>query len=448
MLYREKPDFPFSPEVTTRTKLNAQRLREAYYQMPEVFQPPEYDWPGDKEGRALLAFVSHYKISREINPCMPELLAEMPHRTNEYLYFGPVAGDMIFEQQLSGHSWLLRGLCEHYEQFLDEFSLKALKSITEHLFLPTKGHYRTYPIHRDSLNDGEVSGHSGNIINEWNLSSDIGCAFMAIDGLSHVYKVTKDKRVKALLDEMISVYCAIDKAALKAQTHCTLTAARGMIRMYQITEEPKYLVGAKDIFALYAFGKGMDAAYQNLNWWGRPDTWTEPCAIVDSIMLAGELYKITRKDSYRRFASRVFHNGLASAQRSNGGAGTDAIVIPENGQDTLYMKTYEAPFCCTMRLAEGLWYINDNIDMFYYELEYKENGELWVVRDEYGRYMCGDLVLAEVSLSEDVDTQGWEMPAPVAERHGHKLTPLIKFYQTPDHIAAKLKQKIIFERNI
>ncbi len=446
MLHRETPDAPYSPEVSARIALNAQRLREPYYQMPEVFQHPECDWPGDKEGRALLAFVSHYKMTGEINPCMPALLAEMPNRTNQDLYFGPDACEVIFEQQLSGHSWLLRGLCEHYEQFLDEFSLKALKSVTEGLFLPTKGRYCTYPVDRSGENDGGVSGHSETVMGGWNLSTDVGCAFMAIDGLSHVYKVTRDARVKALLDEMIDVYCAIDKVTLKAQTHCTLTAARGMIRMYQLTEDPRYLVGAKDIFALYAFGKGMDATYQNLNWWGRPDTWTEPCAIVDSLMVAGELYKITRKDSYRRCAARIFHNGFASAQRANGGAGTDAVVIPENGQDTLYMKSYEAPFCCTMRLAEGLWYVKENVDMLYYEIERKENGELWIVHDEYDRYMCGDLVLCEASLPEGVDTQGWEMPAPVVERHGHKLIPLVKLYKTPDSVAEALRQKVIFKK--
>lgn len=445
MIHRETPDAPYSPEVSARISLNARRLREPYYQIPEVFQEPEADWPGDKEGRALLAFVSHYKMTGESNPCMEPLLSEMPKRTNASLYFGPDAGDVIFEQQLSGHSWLLRGLCEHYEQFLDEFSLKALKSVTEGLFLPTKGKYRTYPTDRSSV-EGGVSGHSAMVLDGWKLSTDVGCAFMSIDGLSHVYKITKDDRVKALLDEMIEVYCAIDKAKLKVQTHCTLTAARGMLRMYRLTEDTKYLVGAKDIFHLYAHGGGMDVAYQNLNWWGRPDTWTEPCAIVDSLIVACELYKITRKDSYRRCAARIFHNGFASAQRANGGAGTDSIVVSHvEGHKELYMTGYEAPFCCTMRLAEGLWYVKENVDLLYYEIERKENGQLWIVHDEFGRYMCGDLVLCEAYLPEDADTQGWEMPKPVAERHGHKLIPLVKFYKTPDSVTTKLRQRILFK---
>ena len=97
-------------EMDERIALNERRLNEPYYQMDEVFQEPTAAWPGDKEGRALLAFVSHYKMTGKKNPCMEPMLKEIPNRTNADLYFGPAAGEEIFEQQLSGHSWLLRGL--------------------------------------------------------------------------------------------------------------------------------------------------------------------------------------------------------------------------------------------------------------------------------------------------------------------------------------------------
>ena len=275
-------------ELDERIARSYDRLLGDYYQMPGVFQEYCADWPGDKEGRALQAFVSHYKITGKRNPCMKALMEALPTYTNEHLYFDPKQDPVIHEQQLSGHSWYLRGLCEHYEQFGDEFSLTALKSVTEHLFLPTAGRYRTYPVSRDPkhLNEGGVSGHSATLLEGWQLSTDVGCAFMAIDGLSHVYKITKDERGKSLLEEMIEVYSAIDKVTLRAQTHCTLTAARGMLRMYGETGEESYLTRAKAIYDLYTVGGGMDLTYQNLNWWGRPNTWTEPCAIVDSIMVA------------------------------------------------------------------------------------------------------------------------------------------------------------------
>ncbi len=442
-------------ELELRIARSSSRLREAYYQMPDVFQPYCADWPGDKEGRALLAFVSHYKITGEENPCMAALLEAMPRYTNEHLYFDPPQAPVIHEQQLSGHSWLLRGLCEHYEQFGDEFSLRALTSITEHLYLPTAGRYAGYPVERDKkwLEEGGVSGHSATELGGWSLSTDVGCAFMSIDGLSHVYKITRDERVRALLNEMIEVYTAIDKVTLRAQTHCTLTAARGMLRLYETTGDGGYLTKAKAIYELYTRGGGMDATYQNLNWWGRPNTWTEPCAIVDSLMVACELHRFTGEESYRVMATRIYHNGLATAQRPNGGAGTDSVVIRNyldgaieaTDETDQYLLSYEAPFCCTMRLAEGLWYAHAHADLLHYTTDEDETGALIPHRDAAGRYMSGDILLGEPTIDPAVAANaGWQLPAEATEADGHRLLPLIRYYKTPDAVVTALRQRILF----
>lgn len=262
-----------SDELDERIALNCQRLAEGdYYHIDQVFSPADYEWYGDKEGRALLAFVSHYKMSGVQIPCMAQMLEQMDAHLNADGYFGPVFEKQIHEQQLSGHSWLLRGLCEYYTQFGDAFCERAIRRIVENLYLPKVGRFSSYPVHRGEAGEGGVSGVSVGAIADWILSSDIGCAFMSIDGLSHAYGVLKDERIRRLLDEMIEVYLGIDKVQLKAQTHCTLTAARGMARMYSQTGLSRYLEGAEELLDLYANGGGMSATYQNLNWWGRPDT--------------------------------------------------------------------------------------------------------------------------------------------------------------------------------
>lgn len=438
-------------ELDQRIRLSFARLTDDYYQMPLVFQPYGAEWPGDKEGRALLAFVSHYKITGEINPCMEAMLEALPRYTNKHLYFDPEQSPIIHEQQLSGHSWLLRGLCEHYEQFGDDLSRNALISVTEHLYLPTAGRYANYPVNRDVkwLNEGGVSGHTATLLDGWSLSTDVGCAFMAIDGLSHVYKITRDERVKALVDEMILACVGMDKTTLRVQTHCTLTAARGMMRMYEATKAPSYLSYARAIYELYTAGGGMDLAYKNLNWWGRPNTWSEPCAIVDSLMLADELYAATGEERYRRMAARIYQNGWANVQRANGGAGTDSVVyLPYGdfpGEREQYMHGYEAFFCCTMRLAEGLWYVHAHAKDLWYETDEDESGNLIPTRDAYGRYMSGDVLLCEPSIpSEVLERAGWALPTGCTEADGHTLLPLLRFYKTPDDVASALRQKILF----
>ena len=255
---------------------------------------------------------------------------------------------------------------------------------------------------------------------------------MSIDGLSHVYKITKNEVLKELLDEMIDVYLSIDKYGLRVQTHCTLTAARGMMRMYSVTAEDKYLNGAKDIYELYVNGGGMTYTYQNLNWWQRPDSWTEPCAVVDSLMLALELYKVTDDENYRNTAARIYHNGFATLQRDNGGAGTDTLVTDDSEWDYLMARTYEAEFCCSMRLSEGLWYINKNSALLYAET----SGN--VVKNKNGIYFDGDIIYA---LPDEALLPYAEELVQVDDM---KLAPIVKYYRVPKGIIETAKQKILF----
>lgn len=420
-------------ELNTRIVLNFKRLADSsYYQIDEVFAPDSYDWPADKEGRALLSFVSHYKISGKKIPCMDEMIKKLPSKLNGAGYLGPVRTDVIAEQQLSGHSWLLRGLCEYYEQFSGDSVLGLIKGITRNLFLRTEGRYADYPVDRAKKDEGGVSGNEIGVCDKWLLSSDVGCAFMSIDGLSHVYKITGDEAVKELVDEMIGAYLSIDKVKLRVQTHCTLTAARGMMRMYSVTKDEKYVSGAKEIYDLYVYGGGMTYTYQNLNWWRRPDTWTEPCAIVDSLMLALELYKVSGDESYRKTAARIYHNGFSTLQRDNGGAGTDTLVAEGSPWDYLKARTYEAPFCCTMRLAEGLWYISENRSLLYAET----SGS--VTKDKEGIYRDGDIIYSlpdKALLPYAEDTVSVD---------GMELSPIIKYYQVPKEIIESARQKILF----
>ena len=426
----------FNPrELGCRIALNFDHLQnDPYYQIEHVFSPADYEWYGDKEGRALLAFVCHYKIHGRTIPCMHEMLARMPQMTNEKQFFGPLAGEVIHEQQLSGHSWLLRGLCEYYEQFGDESVLQAIRSICRELYLPIRGRIGTYPVNRPKQDAGGVSGKSVQILNGWKLSSDVGCAFMSIDGLSHAYALLLDADLLALLDEMIDFYLSIDKLALRVQTHCTLTAARGMMRLYALTADRRYLEGAKSIYTLYTEAGGMTATYQNANWWGRDDTWTEPCAIVDSLMLACELYKIEGLDAYRTTAARIWHNGLATAQRANGGAGTDTVVTHRAGGTTiLQSKKYEAYFCCTMRLAEGLWYAYNHIPL----LTARRTGT--VTRQADGTYADGDILYAEITGGDAYLTNR------TVCIDGIRLHPLLKYYTVPKEDMEQITQRVLFD---
>ena len=405
-------------ELNERIRLNHRRMSEPFYDIDNVFADMDAKWPGDKEGRALLAFVSLVRAGCEKVPCMELFMQKLPGMLNEKGYLGPVK-DEFFEQQLSGHSWLLRGLAEYYELYGGENVLRIINGIVKNLYMPLKGRIQAYPLIRTEENNGGVDGHTSENSDGWLLSTDTCCAFMSIDGLSHVFALTKDAEILALLDEMITAFMKIDKREIKAQTHCTLTAARGMVRLYLSTDNETYLGYAKDILKLYT-DHGMTYTYENLNWWGRPDTWTEPCAIIDSLMLSAQLYKITKNEGYRTLAARIFHNGFATLQRCNGGAGTQKIVYEK--QPVLAISGFEAKQCCTMRLAEGLRYIKENRDILYAETY----GE--IKKDAEGRYLDGDILYARTVGDPE-----------------QKLHPLIKFYTLTEEEIYSVKQQIVFD---
>ena len=217
------------------------------------------------------------------------------------------------------------------------------------------------------------------------------------------------------------------------QKHVSAPVFRKSFTLKNKPTRAEILICGLGFYDLYVNGGGMTFTYQNLNWWCRPDTWTEPCAIVDSLMLALELYKATKDETYRKTAARIYHNGFSTLQRDNGGAGTDTLVTADSPWDYLKARTYEAHFCCSMRLSEGLWYINGNKELLYAET----CGN--VTKNADGVYTDCDIIYAlpdEALLPYADET---------VEADGIKLTPIVKYYRVPKEIIETAKQQILFK---
>ncbi|MBE7068089.1 MAG: hypothetical protein E7381_02170 [Clostridiales bacterium] len=367
-------------------QLNLERLHGKGYTFEDLFQSESFGWQGDWEGRALLAFLNHYEINQKTVPYLHQFFDALPERTNRHFYFGAeFDGITVNEQQFSGHNWYLRGLLKYAKLFNSELALKIAKSTVENLYLPALEWYDHYPLENRGASGG-VFGNTTNEQNGWKLSSDIGCAFMCVDGLAHYYQATKDDRVKTFLDKLIDLFVTIDLIKYKFQTHTTLTCLRGIYVLYQTTQEEKYLQIVKEKFAFYV-ANGMTFTYENFNWFGRKDTWTEPCAVVDSFILAVELYNLTKESNYKTLARRIWFNGLQFCQRENGGAGPNTCVY--ESQNVLKISMYEAAGCCTMRYAEGLLFYAQNQSLFEWD------STASVVIDSFGRSFIDDVLLVK-----------------------------------------------------
>ena len=81
-------------------------------------------------------------------------------------------------------------------------------------------------------------------------------------------------------------------------------------------------------------------------------------AIVDSFMIAQQLYAYTGERRYAEFVNRCYLNAFRISQRPNGGVGCETCLDERN--DCLKNHFYEAFFCCSMRIAEGFFALYEN----------------------------------------------------------------------------------------
>jgi hypothetical protein len=341
-------------ELEQRLERNFNRLEEEKYQPDHIFLTLEQsnNWPGDTEGRTILGLVLQAQATHRAPKYLDEILNRFPTKVNEKGFFGDIPEPgTADEQQLSSHGWVLRGLCEYYLWKKDERVLGWIHRIIDGLVLPTAGLHAQYPIDPSQrVHGGGASGSHARQIGPWLLSTDIGCDFIFLDGVVQAYQVTKREDLRPVIEEMIARFLMIDLRAIKAQTHASLTAMRALMRYHEITGDPKLLAAVEERFKLYR-DYGMTENYENYNWFGRPE-WTEPCAVVDSYLLAIALWRHTGKADYLEFSERVYHNAFAFEQRANGGFGTQKCSGA--GTPMVAVDCQEAHWCCTMRGAEGL----------------------------------------------------------------------------------------------
>lgn len=350
-------------ELRQRILHNFDRLEQEKYRPEHVYLTEEQSgyWPGDTEGRTILGLVLDARSTGRQPLYLDEILRLLPSHLNAKGYLGTIHKGQADEQQLSGHGWLLRGLSEYYLWKHDTKALQLLRTITDSLFLPIEPYLKSYPLDPEKRIKN-VGGASGNIVaaaNHWRLSTDVGCIFIAMDGFLQATQVLNEAHIKGeaqrlrMAKEWTDLFLQCPLVKIEAQTHASLTGMRGLLRYAAMTGDKAYVTQAEHRWKAYK-QYGMTEDYANYNWFCRYNTWTEPCAVVDSYMVASQLWQATRKAQYLTDAELIYWNALCHGQRDNGGFGTDNCPGKASGSDCIGVAAYEAHWCCTMRGGEGL----------------------------------------------------------------------------------------------
>ena len=171
-------------KVITRGELGY-RLTQSFSRNESKFYKPEYvwtadlaSWPADWEGRTILALVSLAKATGKEPAYLEDILDLLPTKLNEKGYLGEVYPDGgISEQQLAGHSWLLRGLIEYTLWKKTDKLMPIIERILKNLYLPVIDEIDNYYINEYDR-EGTYSGTIIAMRGKWLLSTDTGCAFI------------------------------------------------------------------------------------------------------------------------------------------------------------------------------------------------------------------------------------------------------------------------------
>lgn len=350
-------------ELGYHLTMSCSRLECEHYRPEVIWSADKNCWPGDWEGRTILALVSLAKSTGKEPAFLEKIMELLPANLNRLGYMGDIEEPGVFsEQQFAGNSWLLRGLIEYTCWKQTDRFLDSIHNMVKNLYLPAIDAVEDYPLEKYDM-DGDYSGTIVAVEKSWKLSTDIGCMYISMDGISQAYELLKMPELLVLLDKMIKRFSKSDVLEQRFQTHATLSGLRGVLRAYRATDKREYLDLAVSRFEIY-MNHGMTENYENKNLFCS-HKWTEPCAIVDSYMCCVELFEITGDANYIELAHRIYYNALCRVHLPNGGFVLDGCLGYEPVDTLTAQKTdrgepVEAFWCCTMRGADGLSYVSLN----------------------------------------------------------------------------------------
>lgn len=347
-------------DLKSRLELCSKRMDFDDYSPSHIFQSESYEWYGDWEGRTLLALECLYDFTNKPGKYFNKIKEQISKNTNDKGFFGPdIDTKRINEQQFAGNSWYLRFLCNAYEKDKSEETLSEIKRVTENLYLnnsPMISKYVYVPELFDNKNYSAGCLVESN--GDWILSSDSGCIFISLDGLSHSHKITLDKRTEELINILIDIFAKVGTKNNHMQSHAFLSGIRGIVRFYNTTGSKKAYDLAKEYFDYYLHSS-INYTYENFGIINK-FCGSEGCAVIDSGMLCIQFYEITKDPAYLSYYRKIYENAIKVTQRENGGFGCNIGVWKENDYLESVREFAEAFWCCTMRGCEGITYFINN----------------------------------------------------------------------------------------
>ena len=258
--------------------------------------------------------------------------------------FNPTTDQVVMMPALWGNGRLLLGLTAAAEKFRDPKVLESAKKLGD-FYVNT-----VYPRFCDSnkLDEYKQEGQYA--------SAYVTCVFEGMEGLINLYQLTGDKKYLDTAVKFADFHEQFDVVPV-GHSHGSVGQTGMLVRLYEATGNEKYLNRALARWELLVKDGYVNPAGSILEkLWVSGYNRDEGCTEGDWLRLNLLLWKCTGQTKYLDMAERLYWNGIIPNQWPSGGFGHRFMGVDEKGAYAYLKPSQESLWCCSFHIP---WALND-----------------------------------------------------------------------------------------
>ena len=336
---------PYESLAWIRADLTGEKVSEFDGKRGHAKARPYKNYSGDISGRFIEIMALNSRGSYGVHPLLKELLAEVPKHQRPGGYFaasgivdwqrpidfkGNVGAVMM--PALWGNSRLLCGLVEASRAFNDAALLATAKKLGDF-------YVGLLPRFTDPARMTEYTGGDSY------AAGYVTCYFPAMEGLIKLYSLTGERKYLDTAVTMAEFYRSFDRLPID-HAHGMLCGQVSLLLLYKTTKEAQYLERVEKRWNDLVEGGYVNPAGGILEKCRKRYERDEGCALADWLRLNLELARVTGKACYFAMAERTLHNHFLQNQTPNGGFGQRDVVCDAEGVVGFTDHFEEATWCC------------------------------------------------------------------------------------------------------
>ena len=321
--------------------------------------------------------------------------------------FNPTTDKVVMMPALWGNGRLLLGLTAAAEKFSLPEALESAKKLGD-FYVNT-----VYPRFCDpnKLDEYKQEGQYA--------SAYVTCVFEGMEGLINLYQLTGDKKYLDTAVKFADFHEQFDVVPV-GHSHGSVGQTGMLVRLYEATGNEKYLNRALARWELLVKDGYVNPAGSILEkLWVSGYNRDEGCTEGDWLRLNLLLWKCTGQTKYLDMAERLYWNGIIPNQWPSGGFGHRFMGVDQKGAYAYLKPSQESLWCCSFHIP---WALNDmnsylavgTSDGIYYNFVMPFNALVNIDRDiwEFSSHKVDTDNSAEIVMDIGVigERKGWIPP--------------------------------------